>query len=156
MRAKVLWELNISLKFHVNCLLSYEVVGPSLRSYVSRPICLSVLSVTKVLIFPVYFFLIFCNKLAYSECKKVIKPDFRQKILNFLDCVSAAHTSPLKMDEYFHSRQSVELYVGKVSSQLQLSSSVCKVSSQHKLSYVLKKLVQRQLSSSVGKVSSQR
>ena len=30
-----------------------------------------------------YFFLIFCNKLAYSKCRKVMKPDFRRKLLNF-------------------------------------------------------------------------
>ena len=30
-----------------------------------------------------YFFLIFCNKLACSKCRKVTKPDFRRKLLNF-------------------------------------------------------------------------
>ena len=30
-----------------------------------------------------YFFLIFCNKLACSKCRKVTKPDFPRKLLNF-------------------------------------------------------------------------
>ena len=30
-----------------------------------------------------YFFLIFCNKLACSKCRKVTKPDFRRKIRFF-------------------------------------------------------------------------
>ena len=65
------------------------IFGPAHGSYVSRPVRQSVrLSVCpwqKFSYFLSLLFLIFCNMLACSKCRKVTKPDFRRKIRkNFL------------------------------------------------------------------------
>ena len=62
------------------------IFGPALGSYVSRPVRLSVSQSVRDKSSHTsrhYFFLIFCNKLACSKCRKVTKPDFAGKLSNF-------------------------------------------------------------------------
>ena len=53
--------------------------GPSVCLSVRQSVCLS----QKFSHFPSLLFLIFCNKLACSKCRKVTQPDFRGKLLHF-------------------------------------------------------------------------